>query len=249
MKVIYAIVNLKNGKKYIGSATNFSNRRSRHLRMLKDGIHHSQSLQHSWNKNNPEDYKFIILEKLSPEEDKLIREQYYMDYYKSYNKKFGYNMSKTAKGAFGIQDKKVYQFNLDGSLVRSFDNCVLAGNEIGCDSGCLSSCARGEYRFSHGYIWSYEDSVSEDRIRRANGPFRFSEESRSKMSASATARTDQRKPILQFDMNGNFIKEWNCTSDVSKELGYSNGGISDALNGNLKHAYKFIWKFKNQQNE
>lgn len=249
MKVIYAIVNLKNGKKYIGSATNFSSRRSRHLSMLKKGIHHSQSLQHSWNKNNPEDYKFIILEKLTQEEDKLVKEQYYMDYYKSYNRKFGYNMSKTARGATSVKTKPVNQFSLDGTFIKSFDNCVSAANEVNYSCSGISACARGEYRYYGGYIWSHDEAISEERIYLANNPIKRSIESRAKMSASATARTDQRKPILQFDMDGNFIREWRCTSDASKELGYSNGGISDVLHGKFRHCHKFIWKFKNEQNE
>lgn len=249
MKVIYAIVNLKNGKKYIGSATNFSSRKSRHLSMLNKGIHHSRSLQHSWNKNSPENYKFIILEKLTAEDDKIIREQYYMDYYKSYNKKFGYNMSNTARGASGIQDKKVYQFNLDGSFVKSFDNCVIAGSEFGCDGSSISECARGGYRFSHGYIWSYEDNISEDRIKKANSPFKFSNESKLKMSASAIARTDQRKPIEKYSLDGVFLEEFDSAMSAVKKYGYSSGSLSDALHGKNRQAYGFLWKFKNKNDE
>lgn len=47
MQVIYMILNLKNGKKYIGSATNFQRRKTKHLYQLKNNKHHSISLQQS----------------------------------------------------------------------------------------------------------------------------------------------------------------------------------------------------------
>ena len=47
MKVIYMIINLKNGKKYIGSTTNFSRRSKNHFYELKNKVHHSISLQNS----------------------------------------------------------------------------------------------------------------------------------------------------------------------------------------------------------
>ena len=65
MKVIYTITNLLNNKKYIGSSSNMEKRKNKHLYLLKNNKHHSLSLQHSWNKNKPENYVFEIIEVLS----------------------------------------------------------------------------------------------------------------------------------------------------------------------------------------
>ena len=105
MKCIYAIINLKNGKKYIGSTTNFSRRKKKHLNMLKKNIHHSKSLQHSYNKNKLEDFKFIIIKKLDDSVDMYKEEQYFLDKFNTYTKGIGYNMSKIAKGIY-IEYKK-----------------------------------------------------------------------------------------------------------------------------------------------
>jgi group I intron endonuclease len=55
------------------------------------------------------------------------------------------------------------------------------------------------------------------------------------------------KPVLQYDLKGNFIKEWNSGIEAANFLGKPNGAISECLNkkAGRKSAYGFIWKFKN----
>jgi hypothetical protein len=50
---VYQIINLTNGKRYIGSAANkrgFDQRWSIHRTLLFQGKHHSSKLQNAWNK-------------------------------------------------------------------------------------------------------------------------------------------------------------------------------------------------------
>ena len=51
-------------------------------------------------------------------------------------------------------------------------------------------------------------------------------------------------PVLQYDLNGNFIKEWPSSQQIERELGYFKQGICQCLKGKLKTAYGFIWKYK-----
>ena len=51
----------------------------------------------------------------------------------------------------------------------------------------------------------------------------------------------RKKPILQFDLDGNFIREWPSIIDVGIEL---SGHICDCAKGNRKSAYGYIWKYK-----
>lgn len=57
----------------------------------------------------------------------------------------------------------------------------------------------------------------------------------------------QRQRILQFDVVGNFVKEWESQKSASQILGVSQGAIANALNqlrkdGNPKQAGGFIWR-------
>lgn len=58
---IYEIVNLVNGKRYIGSAIHFRKRWSCHLSDLRRGFHHSKALQRAWNKYGEQSFKFAVL--------------------------------------------------------------------------------------------------------------------------------------------------------------------------------------------
>lgn len=49
-------------------------------------------------------------------------------------------------------------------------------------------------------------------------------------------------PILQYDLDGNFIREWECAADVGKKV---KDNICHCLKGRYKTAYGFIWKYKN----
>ena len=53
-----------------------------------------------------------------------------------------------------------------------------------------------------------------------------------------------KKPILQFNLNGDFIREWKSAKDVEIETGLSRKNISANLRNKTKHAYGYIWKYK-----
>lgn len=52
------------------------------------------------------------------------------------------------------------------------------------------------------------------------------------------------KKILQYDLNGVFIKEWKSTKEASIVLGLNRHNISGCLNNKFNQASGFIWKFK-----
>jgi group I intron endonuclease len=68
MICIYQIKNLHNNNIYIGSTKEFKKRKSRHLRDLKKGEHHSVYLQRSYNLYGLESFIFEILEECLEEE-------------------------------------------------------------------------------------------------------------------------------------------------------------------------------------
>jgi NUMOD1 domain len=56
---------------------------------------------------------------------------------------------------------------------------------------------------------------------------------------------DQMKPILQFDLNGNFIKEWASAGQAAKALKGNRQGINNAVLGKSKSSSNSLWKYKN----
>jgi len=53
----------------------------------------------------------------------------------------------------------------------------------------------------------------------------------------------KRKCILQYDLNGTFLKEFNSIKEAEKETNIKS--ISDCLRGNQKQAGGYIWRYKN----
>ena len=51
-----------------------------------------------------------------------------------------------------------------------------------------------------------------------------------------------KKPILQFTLDGEFVREWPSTTDVGKKVKSS---ICECLKGKQKTAYGYLWKYKN----
>ena len=54
-------------------------------------------------------------------------------------------------------------------------------------------------------------------------------------------RKSKNKPILQYDLDGNFIREWNSATDVGREV---QSHICQCLKGKYKTAYGYKWVYK-----
>lgn len=52
------------------------------------------------------------------------------------------------------------------------------------------------------------------------------------------------KPILQFDKNGNFIKEWISSTEIAKHFNCVNSAITNCCSGISKTSMGYIWKYK-----
>lgn len=54
------------------------------------------------------------------------------------------------------------------------------------------------------------------------------------------------KPVLQYDRNGNFIKEWINPAKAGDTLKIIRQNIYDCCNGKRKTAGNYIWKYKEE---
>ena len=52
------------------------------------------------------------------------------------------------------------------------------------------------------------------------------------------------KKVLQYTLDGKFVKEWKSTHDVERNLGYAQTNISSCCLGKYKSAYGYVWKYK-----
>jgi len=96
---IYQIINIINGKCYVGQSTQLKRRKRDHFRDFRNNVHDNSYLQKSWNKYGESVFSFNIL--IYCEKYELTRyEQYFSDYYKKNN--LSYNIRECVDSNFGV---------------------------------------------------------------------------------------------------------------------------------------------------
>jgi group I intron endonuclease len=76
---IYNIINIHNGKHYLGSAVKLRKRWSTHRSRLNAGLHPNRHLQHAWHKYGEEAFEFAVIEYVDSPPQLIHIEQLYLD--------------------------------------------------------------------------------------------------------------------------------------------------------------------------
>lgn len=100
---IYAIRNLVNGKRYVGSAVYLTGRFCDHRKRLRLGKHHSIKLQRAWDKYGEQAFVFEVLEVIPDKELLIVAEQKWIERYAAASKNGGYNVSPNAGSQLGLK--------------------------------------------------------------------------------------------------------------------------------------------------
>lgn len=113
---VYKITNSVDGKFYVGSALFSIRVRCRtHRARLRANKHPNKHLQRAWNKYGEHSFKFSVVE-ICDYKECLVREQYWLDLLKPYDRKLGYNKSNLATGVAGIKWTAEQRARLSASL-------------------------------------------------------------------------------------------------------------------------------------
>lgn len=94
---IYEIVNLVNGKRYVGSAVDLRRRKTDHFKNLRGGRHCNRHLQSSWHKHGESRFRFQVLFRCEPC-DLIAHEQRLLDSLRP-----EYNICRTAGSCLGVK--------------------------------------------------------------------------------------------------------------------------------------------------
>lgn len=69
--------------------------------------------------------------------------------------------------------------------------------------------------------------------------------SRVNMSGKFGALHHRSIPIIQYSKDGEFIQEFACTWEATRETGVHNGNLVQCCKGKVKTAGGYVWKYKN----
>ena len=249
MKCVYIIINLINGKKYIGSTNNFSRRKGEHLWMLTNNKHKNPHLQAAINKYNIENFVFNILEKVENTSELYIREQFYLDKYKTYDKSIGYNICKNAATPNTEKNKKqVTQYDFEGNKIKTFNSLAEVARNLNCNYSAISNAAKGKSKSSQNYIWIFDFEYSIELLNNKLETIKYKDSLEKKLELAKNPKKINKskfKPVLLYDINNNLIAEYESVLEASRQTNCSTESISGFCTGKYKRNFKNMkWKYK-----
>ena len=231
MNGIYKYENNINHMIYIGQASDLKERYKKHLKNIKD-LSHKEDFYIALRDFGIDNFSYEVLEEFEDEEynpDLLdILEDYYINEYNSL-KPNGYNMVPGGHHGAGIAKRiPVRQYTLEGELVKEYHSIVLASRLLQINLSNIVACCKKKRQQAGGYQWRYA-SDNLDKI----------EDIHLKVSQFNI-------PILQYDIYGNFIKEYNSLQEIIiNNVNFSKENICNNLRHKTKSAYNYQWKYKN----
>lgn len=237
--LIYITTNLVNGKKYIGShlTSNINDT------YLGSGVLLKKAIK-KYGKSN---FQREIIAQLDNIENMKELEEYYINYYNAYTSNLFYNTTKYAAGitkcTWGDKISKSmigHNFNLGKNHSQETKNKISKANKgkIRSEEYKLSRSNKmigNTYALGNKLSQNACISISQSKI----GHVCYKDPERNKKIGEKNS-----KPILQYSLEGEFIKEYNSVTQALKNLSKNGSNISSCLYGRTKSAYGFIWKFK-----
>jgi group I intron endonuclease len=175
-------------------------------------------------------FKKEILEYCNTKEELWKREEYWLNFFNVESNPYFYNKTNKAYGNSGQTEegKKKISYSRTGWS---------PSDEI---KKRMSENRRGHEMYND--LWRLKIKEALIGISKPEG---FGEKVSNRLKGKPSK---SKKPVLQFDLKGNFIMEHPSTTEAAKHLGKKTGAaITEVCNGkgNRKSIFGYLWKYKN----
>ena len=244
-----------------------------HIQNLKGNRHENPYLQNAWNKYEYDNFSFKVLEYCDFDQCK-IRENYYCSLYNTHDSNKGYNLRPTGtdlKNKFTEEHKEKIKQSLKisekfknrdcGKGMRGKYHSEETRKKISNSNKGKNHTEETKLKLSSlnkEKVRNKESIKKAIESRKNNNRFWHTEETKRKMSIASKGRkkSDEHienmklsryKSVLQYDLDGKFIREWLGASQIRDELGYNQSNITAVCNGLRKTHKEFIWKYKEKE--
>lgn len=236
---IYQIVNLVNGKRYIGSSDNLRKRKYNHFNRLKRGKHDNSYLQRSYNKYGKENFKFEEIVHC-PVELLFFFEQKCAD---RYNLKTElYNIRKIVESNRGLPHSEKTKKKI-GEAQRGEKNHNYGKKASKETREKKSKSLRGINNPNYGKKGKNHPLCGRERPKEVKDKISKSKKENFHPFRGVKGKEHYfSKQVYQIDKTTlKIIKKWDSITEAQNELKI--GHISDVCNGNRNQSGGFIWAF------
>lgn len=250
MTGIYGILNLSNGKWYVGQSVDIDHRKNQHIGTLRNGTHKNSHLQSAFNKYGEKSFCFIVLEECKREmlED---REKFWIKNKSAFEN--GYNKTIGGEGVHGWVPTEEYRRN--ASIRFSGKGNPYYGRKHSEETRKkLRETHRGERHVNYGKHLSYE---TRKKIGESQKGKKLSDETKRKLSE---ANKGKKIPKETLDKISKFMKseknpcckpvtcietgiKYISAADAARKTGLERSKISAVCRGERHKTGGLSWKF------
>ena len=225
---IYGIINVRNGKIYVGSAIDFQKRRRVHSCELSKGVHHSRYLQRAY-KLSPQDFQWEIIEFVSDKSKLVEREQFWMDFYRCYHRDFGYNSNPIATSCAGLKHPPEY-----GEAISRRQKGVKWSDE-------RKARTKAHRPKVGGWKWSEGQKMKHSLVHMGWKPSPAREIKRL-ASLANNPKAFNRKGVLQMDDSGNVLRHFKSIAEAESLFG-KRSNIHAVCKGKRPQCFGYKWSY------
>lgn len=146
-----------------------------------------------------------------------------------------------------IEGKEIVNHKDENPSNNHVNNLEWCTYQYNCNYGTLkerqSKLQRKRFKYQkHPMNGKQHTEEAKQKIREANTGKHLSEKTKNKISKIMKGKNN--KPILQYTVSNDLIREWESTTTASKELGISITSINNALKGRSVTAGNYKWFYK-----
>ncbi len=123
-----------------------------------------------------------------------------------------------------LPGKKVIQYSMDGKKLVVYSSISAAAKACDMNVSNISFALDKSTLSAGGYVWRTKGNIYRGALAKVS-------------------RTNEGKPVTQYDMKGNKIRTYGSTRQAQHETGIASGSISAVARGKLKSSGGYIWLY------
>lgn len=148
--------------------------------------------------------------------------------------RFKYSQPSTKPDVIHQIPRKIIQFDIHGTRLKSFDTCKQAAEYVGASRAFITACCLKPNMKGKGFYWKYESTNSS--IIEPGGQDEIYNQIISKRN----------RKVIQFDIEGNKLNSFDSCREAARYIGTASASatISRCCNGKMQSSKGFVWKYE-----